>query len=126
MTALTGSLLNGNIFSFYKEGSSIGLGFLYRIDQANDVDFTDLLIMLKFDDGEIKKMQLNKLSSKTNFQGTKIIALYSDISPDDLTFFTSHKITKIRIGHEGESFGFDTDVSDGKADKIIKSISCIQ
>lgn len=115
-------------FYFMSDGNELFIGFSFSADlKPSDFDTEKMLLLVKFQNGIIKKFTSAKRTAVVKMGNGIMAAFYGNLNVDDLSYFKTNQVSSIRLSYKGdESVGFDTEIANSKAKKIIKSIDCIQ
>lgn len=128
ITFLIAAIPGSPVFGFGKNGDDpAALAFSFTVDlKPSSFDTQKMLLMIKFVSGDVKKFHANKQTTVIAQTNNVIVGFAADITPEDISYFQLNQIAAIRLCYTGdESVGYDTEISEGKAKKIIKSVACI-
>jgi hypothetical protein len=117
------------LFGFAKVDTTYSLSFVFSAQlTADNFDKEKMMCMVRFSDGVIKKYHSNSISaiSSTPTNGV-MVAFYGTLSKEDLFYFRDNAVAAIRFSYKGaEDFGYDTNINESKAKKIIKAVTYVE
>jgi hypothetical protein len=115
------------VISFAKFGDKEFGSFAksFKVKTSN-YSVSDLLLLIKFNNGGIKKFTGNKDTRILPLPEGIMVGFDFDMSQEDISYFKNNPITNFKICHQGdEANGYDTGIDDTGANNIIKSLACI-
>ncbi len=116
------------VLYFVKQDTSFVIGFEYIAHQSReDFDFKRLLLLIKFEDGTIKRYHANKFSGIGGVPGQLTFIFNAAMTYSDVLYFRDFNVTFIRLSLDGnEGYGYEPRVSENTSSRIKKAAKCVQ
>jgi len=116
------------VLYFAKQDTSFFIGFEYVAPQSReDFNFTRLLLLVKFEDGTIKRYHAGPSSGIGGVPGRLTFVFSATMSFADVLYFRDFTVTFIRLSLDGnEGYGYEPPVRAGTSLKIKNAAACVQ
>ena len=114
---------------FTKQDSSFAIGFEYIAPQSReeDFDFKRMRLLVKFEDGTIKRYPAGALSGFGGERGRRTFVFQAAMSYADVLYFRDFNVTFMRLSLDGdESRGQEPSLGENASLKIKRAAACVQ